>query len=87
MLVSVREFKANLSRYLSEARAGRTVEVSSHRKVIARVSGVPDVSDSGAERLVALGAARWEGGKPEGDEIRLEEEGRNISEIVMDQRG
>jgi prevent-host-death family protein len=87
MPVSVREFKANLSRYLSEARAGRTVEVTSHRKVIARVSGVPDESDSGAKRLVALGAARWEGGKPEGDEIRLEEAGRNISEVVMDQRG
>ena len=87
MPVSVREFKANLSRYLSEARAGRTVEVSSHRKVIARVSGVPDDSDSGAQRLVALGAARWEGGKPEGDEIRLEEGGRDVSEMVMDQRG
>ena len=87
MLVSVREFKANLSRYLSEARAGRTVEVSSHRKVIARVSGVPDDSDSGAQRLVALGAARWEGGKLRGDEIRLQEKGRNTSEIVVDQRG
>jgi len=87
MPVSVREFKARLSHYLSEARAGRTVEVSSHRKVIARVTGVPDDSDSGPQRLVALGAATWEGGKPEGDEIRLQAGGRETSEIVMDQRG
>ena len=87
MPVSVREFKANLSRYLSEARAGHTVEISSHRRVIARVSGVPNDSDSGAQRLVALGAARWEGGKPEGDEIRLQEGGQYTSEIVVDLRG
>jgi prevent-host-death family protein len=88
MPVSIREFKAHLSRYLAEARAGRTVEITSHRKVVARVTGVPNGAAAGAARLVATGSATWEsGGKPRGDEITLQDTGRTLSAIVLEQRG
>lgn len=88
MAVSIREFKAHLSRYLAEARAGRPVEISSHRKVIARVTGVPEGGESGVARLVASGAATWEGGgKPRGDTIELEGRGSEVSALVLEQRG
>lgn len=87
MPVSVREFKAHLSRYLAQVRAGDTVEISLHRKVVARLSGVPEQSPQGVQRLVSSGAAQWAGGKPRGAEIRLAEEGHPVSSIVMEDRG
>ena len=88
MQVSIREFKARLSHYLAEARAGRPVEITSHRKVIARVSGVPGATDAGIARLLASGSAHWEGGgKPAGDDIVLAEAGTPVSRLVGEQRG
>lgn len=88
MTVSIREFKAHLSRYLAEARAGRPVEITSHRKVVARVTGVPEDAGSGVARLIATGAATWEGGgKPRGDDIVLEDAGKALSALVLEQRG
>ncbi len=55
----IREFKARLSYYLRRARAGQTIEIASHRKVIARVTGVPSTESEGIARLVASGAAQW----------------------------
>jgi prevent-host-death family protein len=88
MTISIREFKAHLSRYLAEARAGRPLEVTSHRKVVARVIGVPEAATPGVSRLVASGAAVWEsGGKPRGDSIELQEGGPSVSATVLEQRG
>ena len=88
MTVSIREFKAHLSRYLAEARAGRPVEITSHRKVVARVTGVPEDAGPGLSRLIASGAATWEGGgKPRGDDIALKGPGTEVSALVLEQRG
>lgn len=84
---SVREFKANLSRFLAEARAGRTLEITSHRKVVARVVGVPDDAEDGLARMVAAGEATWAGGKPGGERIRLSSGGTSVSELVIEDRG
>ena len=87
MVVSIREFKAHLSRYLAEARAGRPVEITSYRKVVARVTGVPPGADSGLAGLIASGAATWAGGKPRGDDIELTGSGSEVSALVLAQRG
>jgi len=86
MPVSVHEFKAHLSRYLSEVRAGQAIEITSHRKVIARVTPAPDTGASGIERLVAEGRAQWRGGKPLGSSIRLSEHGKPISQMILEDR-
>lgn len=87
MQVSIREFKAHLSRYLSQAQAGQPFDVTSHRKVVARIVGVPASEVEGVARLVAGGAAQWGGGKPVGAEVRLSPVGRSVSEMVLEDRG
>ncbi|MGH8583731.1 MAG: type II toxin-antitoxin system Phd/YefM family antitoxin [Gammaproteobacteria bacterium] len=87
MQVSIREFKTHLSRYLTQARAGQAVEITSHRKVVARVIGVPPEATEGLARLMASGAGQWSGGKPAGAEVRLSDTGRPVSALVLDGRG
>lgn len=87
MLVSVRELKAHLSQYLAEARAGKVIRVTSHRKEIARITGVPDTQDDSLTRLLATGEAHWRGGKPVGARIVLSEQGEPLSRIVLRERG
>jgi len=87
MPVSIRELKAHLSQYLAEARAGKVIRVTSHRKEIARITGVPDANDDGLARLLAAGEARWRGGKPAGARIRISEQGEPLSTILLRERG
>ncbi len=50
--VSVRELKAHLSEWLARAQAGEVVEVTSHRKPIARITAIkpsPRPSSSAAK--------------------------------------
>jgi prevent-host-death family protein len=85
MQISVREFKAHLSHYLNKAQAGQALEITSHRKVVARVVGVP--KSSGLSRLIADGAAAWSGGKPAGSTLRLAAKGTALSQMIMEDRG
>ena len=86
--VPIREFRARLPHYLAQAAAGRgVIEVTSHRRVVARVTGVPSDAGEGIARLIASGAASWHGGKPAGAGIRLAMRGRSVSELVLDDRG
>lgn len=85
--VQVRDLKAQLSRYLARARAGEVLEVTSHRRVIARVTGVPDAASRGLAGLLASGAAVWRGGKPAGAEIHLSSGGISLADTVAQDRG
>jgi prevent-host-death family protein len=85
--LQVRDFKARLSHYLRRARAGQTIEITSHRKIIARLTGVPPTETGGVSRLIASGAAQWSGGKPRGAEIRLTDLGQRVSDMVLQDRG
>jgi prevent-host-death family protein len=84
--VPIREFKARLSHYLARAARG-AIEVTSHKKVVARVTGVPPEAGDGVARLIASGAVSWTGGKPAGAAIRLAKRGRSVSETVLEDRG
>ena len=87
MTVSVRELKAHLSRYLAEARAGKVIRVTSHRREIARITGVPNLEEDNLAQLLAAGEAHWRGGKPAGAEVRISAGGDAISDIVLRDRG
>lgn len=84
MEVSIREFKSHLSHYVVRAQAGQTIELTSHRKVVARIVGVPPSDSSGIARLSAV--ASWQGGKPAGAELILQPGGKSISAIVLEDR-
>jgi prevent-host-death family protein len=59
MYVSIREFRAHLSRYLNQVRTGQSIEITWHRKVVARVIDVPPPGTTGLARLLATGAGQW----------------------------
>ena len=56
MQVSIQEFKSHLSQYIEFAQIG-VIELTSHRKVVARVIGVGQSDHPGVARL------RQEGGQ------------------------
>lgn len=87
MQVSVRDLKAHLSNYLAQVRQGSALEITSHRKVVARVTGVPESATSALGGLIARGAAQWGGGKPVGARITLASGGNPVSRLILEDRG
>ena len=88
MQVPMREFKAALSRYLARARAGEVVEVTSHRRPIARIVGVADTGNSQLKSMLASGAATWNGKKPRfATPLTLSSKGKPVSRLVLEERG
>jgi prevent-host-death family protein len=97
MQVSVRELKSRLSQVLASAQAGEEITVTSHKRVIARIIGVPPESAmpsnglTGAERaalrrMLAEGVAEWQGGKPTGGPGHTVIEGRTMADMVLEDR-
>ena len=87
MQVSIRDLKAHLSRYLAQASQGMTLEITSHRRLVARVTGVPKSATPVLGALIARGAAQWDGGKPQGAHIALSHDGIPVSRMVLEDRG
>lgn len=88
MYVAVRELKSHLSRVLSRAQSGETIEVTSHNKLIARIIGIPREADEGLRGLMAKGALSWRGGKPKfSPPVELTPAGTPVSRMVLEDRG
>jgi prevent-host-death family protein len=87
MQVSMRELKAHLSQYVVQAQAGHLIELTSHRRVVARIVGVPPTGNTSVARLLAAGVASWQGGKPEGASLALQGGGKMMSAMVQEDRG
>ncbi len=87
MQVSMREFKSHLSNYISKAQSGQQIELTSHRKVVAKIIGVQSIDNTGASRLISSGIASWQGGKPVGASFKLQDSGKTISTLILEDRG
>ena len=87
MLIPIQEFKAHLAKYIAQAQSGEPIELTSHRKVVARIVGVPQTGSEGINRLVAAGAATWQGGKPKGASFVLPDNTKLLSDMVIEDRG
>jgi prevent-host-death family protein len=89
--VSVRDLKTHLSSWLARAEAGEVLEVTSHRKPIARITAVKPLEKISPDPLQAAIEARvvsWNGRKPLlSPLIKLNGQGKLISEIVIADRG
>ena len=89
--VSVRDLKTHLSAWLGRVQAGEVVEVTSHRKAIARITGVKtqeQASTSPLQKALIARLISWSGQKltlP--PPVRLRRKGKRLSEIVLDDRG
>lgn len=88
MQVGIRELKSDLSHVLAQAQAGEVIEVTSHKRPIARIVGIPADSDAGLRQLMASGAVSWAGGKPEFEEPLVPSpSGTPVSQMVLEDRG
>lgn len=87
MQVSMQEFKSHLSHYVGEAQSGHLIELTSHRKVVARIIGVSSTASAGVYNLLSAGLATWQGGKPSGGSLNLQKQGKLVSTLVIEGRG
>ncbi len=89
--VSVRDLKTHLSAWLGRVQAGEVVEVTSHRKPIARITAVnpaESTSTSPLQKAMDAGLISWNGQKPNlPPPVKLRGKGKLLSEIVMEDRG
>jgi prevent-host-death family protein len=87
MDVSIQEFKSHLAKYVSQARSGQVVVLTSHRKAVARLIGVPTTENEGIEKLISSGKASWSSGKkPKGANLRLTAGGSSLAEMILEDR-
>ncbi|MCP9917765.1 type II toxin-antitoxin system prevent-host-death family antitoxin [Cyanobium sp. ATX 6F1] len=87
----MRDLKTHLSEWLARAQAGEVVEVTSHRRPIARITAVkqPDPSSSPHPLQKAIDACviTWSGQKPVfPPPVKLNDSGKLVSEIVLEDR-
>lgn len=87
MSVAIRELKANLSRVLLRAQEGEVIEITSHNRPIARITGVPLQANSGVRALIADGSLSWSGGKPRlAPPLEVAPHGTPVSRMVLEDR-
>lgn len=88
MQVAVRELKSRLSQVLARAQAGEVIEVTSHKKPIARIVGVPSNVDDSLRDPIARGVLTWSGGRPQLEPpLVLTAQGRDVSDLLLEDRG
>lgn len=89
--VSVRDLKTHLSEWLGRVQAGEVVEVTSHRKPIARITALKPANSgitSPLQKAIDAGLISWNGQKPVfPPPVELRGQGKLVSEIVMEDRG
>ena len=86
--IAMHELKAALSATVARAAAGEVIEVTSHGKPVARLVAATAANSQGLGGLVAEGAARWSGGKPDfAPPVVLPEHTKTLSDMVLEDRG
>lgn len=86
--VGIRSLKNHLSRYLKRARQGERIVVTDRGKPVVLLSSISESEATrSAWRMVEMGVARWEGGKPLGSASPPRIEGKATSEVVLEDRG
>ena len=89
--VSVRDLKTHLSEWLARAQAGEVVEVTSHRKPIARITAVKPsapAQTSPLQKAIDAGLISWNGQNPViPPPVKLNDGGPLMSDIVIEDRG
>jgi len=89
--VSVRDLKTHLSEWLARARSGEVVEVTSHRRPIARITAIKTAASASAnplQKAIDAGVISWNGQKPVlPPPVRLNDDGPLMSDIVIEDRG
>ena len=89
--VSVRDLKTHLSEWLGRGQAGEEVEITSHRKPIARITAVKPAAPaptSPLQKAIDAGVISWNGQNPViPPPVKLNDGGPLMSDIVIEDRG
>ena len=89
--VSVRDLKTHLSEWLGRVQAGEEVEITSHRKPIARITAVKPAAPaptSPLQKAIDAGLISWNGQKPViPPPVKLNDGGPLMSDLVIEDRG
>ena len=89
--VSVRDLKTHLSEWLGRVQAGEEVEVTSHRKPIARITALKPAASaptSPLQQAIDAGLICWNGQNPViPPPVMLNDGGPLMSDIVIEDRG
>jgi antitoxin (DNA-binding transcriptional repressor) of toxin-antitoxin stability system len=83
MQVSIRELKAQLSSYINAAKAGHSVIITSHKKVVAELKAITVPSN---ESIGEIPGVIWNGEKPTGGRRHPEVSGQSLSDTVLEMR-
>ena len=88
--VSVRDLKTHLSEWLARAQSGEVVEVTSHRKPIARITALDTAASASTnplQKAIDAGVISWNGKNPViPPPVKLNDGGPLMSDIVIEDR-
>ena len=85
--VGVRELKTQLSKYLRQVKAGRSIVITDHGKPVGRIVPASQTLDDKMQAMVAAGLAEWNGKKlkPARPVARVKP-GHSVAEIIVEDR-
>ena len=87
MTVGVRELKSQLSKYLRQVKAGRTIVITEHGRTVGRLVPAEASRDDKLEAMRRAGLIRWSGKKlkPMKPVARLKP-GRSLAALIVEER-
>jgi prevent-host-death family protein len=85
--VGIRDLKAQLSAYIREVKKGRTIDITDHGQVVARLVPVRKTSEEKIRAMVAAGMADWNGEylQPVMDKPKVRD-GGTVSDLIIEDR-
>ena len=87
MSVGTRELKSKLSEYLRRVKAGETITVTEHGKMIGRLVPVKPTIEERMQAMVAAGQIEWNGQKLAPYQPKaINRGGRQLSDLVVEAR-
>ncbi len=85
--VGVRELKAQLSKYLRQVKAGRTIVITEHGQPVGRIVPAEESLDDRLHAMVKAGLAQWNGKKLKPMKPVARTRGsRTVSDLVIEDR-
>lgn len=87
MRVGTRELKNKLSEYLRRVKAGETITVTEHGKIIGQIIPVKPTVEERLQAMVAAGQLEWDGQKlPPYQPTAVNHGNRLLSDLVIEDR-
>ncbi len=87
LTVGVRELKSQLSKYLRQVKAGRTVVITEHGKVVAQLGPASQSVEEKMKAMVKAGLAEWNGKRlPPAKPVARVRGNKTVAEMLLEDR-